>query len=224
MTTFQDIFKSSFLERLDAVSLLDAAIALVLALCLGLLIFLVYKKCYAGVMYAPSFGVTLIALTLITTLLILAVTSNIVLSLGMVGALSIVRFRTAIKEPMDIAFLFWAIAAGIVLAAGLIPLAVTGSLFVGIVLLVFSRQKNGESPYILVVHCADQDVEGQVQALVAARVRRLNLKSKSVSPGRIELNYEVRLRDADTEFVNELGAMEGVGNVVLVSYNGDYMG
>ncbi len=94
---------------------------------------------------------TLIALTLITTLLILAVTSNIVLSLGMVGALSIVRFRTAIKEPMDIAFLFWSIAAGIVLAAGLIPLAVLGSLFVGVVLLVFSRQKNGESPYILVV-------------------------------------------------------------------------
>ena len=205
--TFQDIFKSSFLERLDAVSLPDAAIALALAFCLGLFIFLVYKKCYAGVMYAPSFGVTLI-----------------VLSLGMVGALSIVRFRTAIKEPMDIAFLFWAIAAGIVLAAGLIPLAVVGSLFVGVVLLVFSRQKNGESPYILVVHCADQDVEGQVRALVEARVRRLNLKSKSVAPGQIELNYEVRLRDADTEFVNELGAMEGVGNVVLVSYNGDYMG
>ena len=221
--TFQDIFKSSFLERLDAVSLPDAAIALALAFCLGLFIFLVYKKCYAGVMYAPSFGVTLIALTLITTLLILAVTSNIVLSLGMVGALSIVRFRTAIKEtaikePMDIAFLFWAIAAGIVLAAGLIPLAVVGSLFVGVVLLVFSRQKNGESPYILVVHCADQDVEGQVRALVEARVRRLNLKSKSVAPGQIELNYEVRLRDADTEFVNELGAMEGVGNVVRPSY------
>ena len=124
MTTFQDIFKSSFLERLDSVSLLDTAIALVLAFLLGLFIFLIYKKSYSGVMYAPSFGVTLIALTMITTLLILAVTSNIVLSLGMVGALSIVRFRTAIKEPMDIAFLFWAIAAGIVLAAGLIPLAV----------------------------------------------------------------------------------------------------
>ena len=151
-------------------------------------------------------------------------TSNIILSLGMVGALSIVRFRTAIKEPMDIAFLFWSIAAGIVLAAGLIPLAVLGSLFIGLVLLTFSRQKNGESPYILVIHCADQTVEGQVRALVEARVRRLNLKSKSVVPGQIELNYEVRLRDADTEFVNELGAMKGVGNVVLVSYNGDYMG
>ena len=224
MTTFQDIFKSSFLERLDSVSLLDTALALVLAFLLGLVIFLVYKSSYSGVMYSPSFGVTLIALTLITTLLILAVTSNIVLSLGMVGALSIVRFRTAIKEPMDIAFLFWAIAAGIVLAAGLIPLAVVGSLFVGVVLLVFSRQKNGESPYILVVHCADQDVEGQVRALVEARVRRLNLKSKSVAPGQIELNYEVRLRGDDTDFISALSDQQGVISAVLVSYNGDYMG
>ena len=214
MTTFQDIFKSSFLERLDSVSLLDTALALVLAFLLGLFIFLVYKRSYSGVMYSPSFGVTLI----------LAVTSNIVLSLGMVGALSIVRFRTAIKEPMDIAFLFWSIAAGIVLAAGLIPLAVLGSLFVGAVLLVFSRQKNGESPYILVVRCASPREEEQVRALVEARVRRLNLKSKAVSPGEIELNFEVRLREADTGFVNELGAMSGVDHVVLVSYNGDYMG
>ena len=154
MITFQDMFKSSFLERMDSVSLLDAALALALAFLLGLFIFLVYKRSYSGVMYSASFGVTLIALTLITTLLILAVTSNVVLSLGMVGALSIVRFRTAIKEPMDIAFLFWAIAAGIVLAAGLLPLAVLGSLFVGVVLLVFSSRKSGESPYILVVHCA----------------------------------------------------------------------
>ena len=222
--TFQDIFKSSFLDRLDSVSLLDTAIALALSFLLGLFIFLVYKKSYAGVMYAPSFGVTLIALAMITTLLILAVTSNIVLSLGMVGALSIVRFRTAVKEPMDIAFLFWAIAVGIVLAAGLIPLAVVGSLCVGLMLLVFSRQKSGQSPYILVVHCATQDEEERVRALVEARVRRLNLKSKSVSPGRIELNYEVRLRDGDAEFVNELGELAGVDHVVLVSYNGDYMG
>ena len=222
--TFRDVFKSDFLENIASVSLLDMGIALVLAFLLGLFLFFIYKKCYSGVMYSASFGVTLIALAMITALLILTVVSNVVLSLGMVGALSIVRFRTAIKEPMDIAFLFWAIAVGIVLAAGLIPLAVLGSLFVGIVLLVFSRQKNGESPYILVVHCASQDEEAQVRALVEARVRRLNLKSKSVSPGEIELNYEVRLRDADTGFVGELGAMAGVSHVVLVSYNGDYMG
>ena len=191
---------------------------------LACFIYLSYRISHDGSIYSRKFNVSLVALTMITTTVMIVIGNNIALSLGMVGALSIVRFRTAIKEPMDIAFLFWAIAAGIVLAAGLIPLAVVGSLFVGVVLLVFSRQKNGESPYILVVHCADQDVEGQVRALVEARVRRLNLKSKSVAPGQIELNYEVRLRDADTEFVNELGAMEGVGNVVLVSYNGDYMG
>ena len=111
--TFSDIFKSSFLENVTSVSLLDMVLALVLAFGIGLFIFFVYKKTYGGVMYSSSFGVTLIALTMITTLVILAVTSNIVLSLGMVGALSIVRFRTAIKEPMDIAFLFWSIAVGI---------------------------------------------------------------------------------------------------------------
>lgn len=195
-----------------------------MTLLLGLLIFFSYAISHRGTIYSRKFNVSLVMLAVLTGTVMIVIGSNIALSLGMVGALSIVRFRTAIKEPMDIAFLFWAIAAGIVLAAGLIPLAVVGSLFVGVVLLVFSRQKNGESPYILVVHCADQDVEGQVRALVEARVRRLNLKSKSVAPGQIELNYEVRLREADTEFVNELGAMEGVGNVVLVSYNGDYMG
>lgn len=223
-TTFQDIFKSGFLERMDSVSLLDTAMAMLLAFLLGLFIFFIYKRSYSGVMYSASFGVTLIALTLITTLLILAVTSNVILSLGMVGALSIVRFRTAIKEPMDIVFLFWAIAAGIVLAAGLLLLAVAGSLFVGIVLLVFSSRKEGEAPYILVVHCDSAEEEAMVRALVAQRVRRLNLKSKSVAPGQIELNYEVRLRDADAGFVNELGVMDGVSHVVLVSYNGDYMG
>ena len=139
--TFQDIFKSSFLENIASISLLDMVIALFLAFLLGLFIFFIYKKSYSGVMYSASFGVTLIALSLITTLLIMTVVSNIVLSLGMVGALSIVRFRTAIKEPMDIAFLFWAIAVGIVLAAGLIPLAVFGSIFIGVVLFAIALKK-----------------------------------------------------------------------------------
>ena len=126
----------------------DMVLALALAFLLGLFIFFIYKSSYSGVMYSDSFGVTLVALSLITTLLILTVVSNVVLSLGMVGALSIVRFRTAIKEPMDIAFLFWSIAVGIVLAAGLIPLAVFGSIFIGAVLYVFSKKKTVDSPYI----------------------------------------------------------------------------
>ena len=134
--SFSDVFKSSFLENVTSVSIFDMVLEMVLAFALGLFIFYVYKKTYTGVMYSSGFGVTLIALTMITTLVILAVTSNVVLSLGMVGALSIVRFRTAIKEPLDIAFLFWAIAAGIVLAAGMIPLAVFGSVLIGVILLV----------------------------------------------------------------------------------------
>ena len=156
---FNDIFKSSFLENITSVSLLDMAIALALAFCLGLFIFFVYKKTYSGVMYSSSFGGTLVALTMITTMTILAVTSNVVLSLGMVGALSIVRFRTAIKEPMDIAFLFWAIAAGIVLAAGMIPLAVFGSVIIGVVMLLFMNRKAAHNPYIAVISVADAAAE-----------------------------------------------------------------
>ena len=222
--TFRDVFKSDFLENIASVSLLEMGIALVLAFLLGLFLFFIYKKCYSGVMYSASFGVTLIALAMITALLILTVVSNVVLSLGMVGALSIVRFRTAIKEPMDIAFLFWAIAVGIVLAAGLIPLAVFGSIGIGAVLYAFAKKKTVDSPYILVLHCENGETEERARAFVQSQVKRLNLKSKSVDEGRIELNYEVRLREDSSAFVNELEAMAGVSRVVLVSYNGDYMG
>ena len=140
--TFNDIFKSSFLENVTAVSITDMALALVLSFGLGMFIYLVYKKTYAGVMFSQAFGGALVAMTMITTMVILAVTSNVVLSLGMVGALSIVRFRTAIKEPMDIAFLFWAIAGGIVLAAGMIPLAIIGSLIIGVIMIVFCNKKS----------------------------------------------------------------------------------
>lgn len=221
--TFSDIFKSSFLENVTSVSPIDMVLALVLAFGLGLFIFFIYKKTFSGVMYSGSFGVTLIALTMITTLVILAVTSNVVLSLGMVGALSIVRFRTAIKEPLDIAFLFWAIAAGIVLAAGLIPLAVFGSVVIGITLLLFANRRSSETPYIIVVTCQNADAEKQAEAMLAASAKKLSLKSKSVRAGQIELNYELRLKGDETGFVSGLSELPGVGSAVLVSYNGDYL-
>lgn len=222
--TFQDIFKSSFLENLSSVSLLDMTIALALAFCLGMFIFMVYKKTFSGVMYSSSFGVTLVALTMITTLVILAVTSNVVLSLGMVGALSIVRFRTAIKEPLDIAFLFWSIAVGIVLAAGMIPLAVIGSVVIGLVLLVFVNKKSHCNPYILVLRCDGQSSENQAKAFLEQQVNRCVIKSKTVQRGSVELNLEIRLKDDNTDFINALSSMKGVNSAVLVSYNGDYMG
>ena len=222
--TFNDIFKSSFLENVTSISLLDMGIALVLAFCLGLFIFMVYKKTFSGVMYASSFGVTLIALTMITTLVIMAVTSNVVLSLGMVGALSIVRFRTAIKEPLDIAFLFWSIAVGIVLAAGMIPLAVIGSVVIGVVLLVFANQKSHVNPYIVVLQCADHKAEMSALAFLKSCVQRCVVKSKTAQKGFVELNLEIRLKGDSTDFINVLADMDGVSSAVLVSYNGDYMG
>ncbi|MBD5160506.1 MAG: DUF4956 domain-containing protein [Oscillibacter sp.] len=224
MTTFQDIFKSGFLENVTSVSLPDMVIALVLAFCIGLFIFLVYQKTFTGVMYSSSFGVTLVALTMITTLVILAVTSNVVLSLGMVGALSIVRFRTAIKEPLDIAFLFWSIAAGIVLAAGMIPLAVLGSVAIGVTLLVFVNRKSYVNPYIVVLQCDGHDSEVRARACLDRQTRRCVVKSKTVQKGMVELNLEIRLKEDNTDFINTLAEMEGVQSAVLVSYNGDYLG
>ena len=222
--TFNDIFKSSFLENVTSVSILDIAVALVLAFCLGMFIFLVYKKTFSGVMYSSSFGVTLVALTMITTVVILAVTSNVVLSLGMVGALSIVRFRTAIKEPLDIAFLFWSIAVGIVLAAGMIPLAVIGSVVIGIILLVFANRDASANPYIVVLQCDGHDSEEKAAAYLKEKTKRCVVKSKTAREGRVELTMEVRLRDDNTDFINELSGQAGVQSAVLVSYNGDYMG
>lgn len=222
--TFNDIFKSSFLENVNSVSILDMAIALALAFGLGLFIFLVYKKTFAGVMYSSSFGVTLIALTMITTVVILAVTSNVVLSLGMVGALSIVRFRTAIKEPLDIAFLFWSIAVGIVLAAGMIPLAVIGSIVIGVIMLVFVNKKSHTNPYIVVISCDGHESEKRAKEYLESQVQRCVVKSKTAQKGSIELNVEIRLKDDNTDFVNVLSDIQGVRSAVLVSYNGEYMG
>lgn len=222
--TFKDIFQSNFLENVSSVRILDMALALLLAFGLGVFIFSIYKKTFSGVMYSSGFGVTLIALTMITTVVILAVTSNVVLSLGMVGALSIVRFRTAIKEPLDIAFLFWAIAAGIVLAAGMIPLAVVGSLFIGIVLLVFANRKPYLNPYIVVISCEGHESEQKAVEFLKSRVTRCVVKSKTAQRGMVELNMEIRMKEDNTDFVNELAKMEGINSAVLVSYNGEYMG
>lgn len=222
--TFNDIFKSSFLENVTSVSLLDMVISLALAFGLGLFIFFVYKKTYSGVMYSSGFGVTLIALTMITNLVILAVTSNVVLSLGMVGALSIVRFRTAIKEPLDIAFLFWSIAAGIVLAAGMIPLSVIGSIIIGAVLIIFVNKKAHINPYIVVIKCDSHESEAAAHEFLTKQTQRCTVKSKAAVNGAVEVNYEIRLKDDNTDFVNILSEMNGVQSAVLVSFNGEYMG
>ena len=220
--TFSDIFKSSFLEKATEFSVLDVALAMLFSFAIGLFIFYVYKKTFSGVMYSASFGVSIMAMTLITTLIILAVTSNIILSLGMVGALSIVRFRTAVKEPLDIAFLFWAISAGIVVGAGLIPLAVIGSVFIGIILLVFVNRKSSDTPYIMVLNLDNDQAESDCMALIKAKTKKNLIKAKTVSRNGIELTVEVRLLDMSAKLLNELLEINGVNNACLVSYNGEY--
>lgn len=221
--SFSDIFKTNFLEQAKTFSITDMCISLGLSFIVGLFIFFIYKKTFNGVMYSSSFGLSLIIMTMITSLVILAVTSNVVLSLGMVGALSIVRFRTAIKEPMDIAFLFWAIAVGIVLGAGLITLAITGSVFIGLILLVFANKKSNEQPYLLIVNLKDDEAEDNVLNVVKAGVKKHRVKAKTVSENGIELTLEVRLKENTSKFVNMISSANGVLNAVLVSYNGEYM-
>ncbi|CEH33708.1 DUF4956 domain-containing protein [Romboutsia lituseburensis] len=221
--TFNDVFKSSFVDKVSGFSAIDSIIALGAAFLVGLFIYMVYKKTFMGVMYSRPFNVSLVALTMLTTFVILAVTSNVVLSLGMVGALSIVRFRTAIKDPMDLVFLFWAIASGIVLGAGLIPLAIFASIVMGLILVFFANKTVLDTPYILMINCSDENSEEVVNKKIKSTFSKYQVKSKSVIADRgIELVFEVRMKNGETKFVNELSQIQGVTNSVLVSYNGDY--
>ncbi|MBQ6369234.1 MAG: DUF4956 domain-containing protein [Parasporobacterium sp.] len=221
--TFNDIFKSSFLESVKEFSVVDTLVGLLFALIIGLFIFLIYKKTFSGVMYSTGFALSLIGLSLVTTLVIMAVTSNVVLSLGMVGALSIVRFRAAIKEPMEIVFLFWAIAAGIVIGAGMIPLAVIGSVIIGIILVVFVNRKVRYTPYILIMNCADDKAEEEALAVIKGAVDKYIVKSKTVTDAGIELTAEIRVKDETTAFVNQVNKVNGVSGATLVAFNGEYM-
>ena len=220
--SFEDILKSSFLEKVSEVSVLNSALALVAAFVLGMFIYFIYRKTFSGVMYSKPFNTSLVLLTMLTTFVILAVTSNVVLSLGMVGALSIVRFRTAIKDPLDLVFLFWAIGVGIILGAGLYPLAFLGSILIGIVLLGFVSKTTQESPYVLMLDLENETAEVTAADLLKKKFNRVRLKSKTVKKGEIELIYEIRIKNDDSTFMNELSSLKGVKNATLVSYNGEY--
>lgn len=212
----------TFLNKAASFSIPDILAALGISFVIGLFIFMVYKKTYIGVMYSSSFGITLIAMDLITTLVILAVSSNLITSLGMVGALSIVRFRTVVKEPLDLVYLFWSITTGIIVGAGLIPLAVIGSIAIGFVLFVFVNRKTADTPYVVVINCDDENAESQSTSMLKNHTKKHLVKSKNVSKNGIELTVEVRLKDSSVKFINDLLTINGVSNAVLVSYNGDY--
>ena len=216
--SFNDIFKSSFLENVSEFSILDTVIGLAVALVIGLFIFIIYKKTLTGVLYSSGFALTLVGLSLVTTLVIMAVTSNVVLSLGMVGAL-----RTAIKEPVEIVFLFWSLAVGIVIGAGMIPLAVIGSAIIGVILLLFANRKIHNNPYILVMNCADEKTEKAALDILGKDTEHYIVKSKTITTAGIELTAELRTKEASTGFVNLISRLPGVENATLVSYNGEYL-
>jgi Uncharacterized membrane protein len=222
--TFSDILKDSFTDNFTSdIAISKIVITLMISFFVGLFIYMLYKRIFSGILYSKSFNVSLIGMTLITSMVIIAINSNLVLSLGMVGALSIVRFRTPIKDPTDLIFLFWAAAAGIVTGAGFYTLAIIGSAIVGLVLFVFVKKASFETPYLLVINCDGDKSEGQVVSKLTTLVKRFNVKQKSVTSDNVEMTIEIRLREQESRFVNEVTAISGVKNAVLISYSGDYV-
>lgn len=217
----QDIFKKSFLEldMFAQASMLSVLVGLSVTLIIGLFIYQVYKSTFKGVIYSQSFNVSIVALSLVTALIIMTISSNVVLSLGMVGALSIVRFRAAIKDPRDIVFMFWAIAAGIASGAGIYTVAVAGSLFIGLVLIVMSKRKHSVSAYLLVVKYEKQAKEAVLKVLAG---QDYELKSKVVSRGITEMTLELTAIGDNTAYVESIADIDGVESAVLVKYNGDF--
>ena len=223
MIHFDDVFKSSFLSNAESFSMFDAVIAIAVSAILGYIIFMVHKKTFRSVMYSVSFGLTLIAMTVITSMLILAVTSNVVLSLGMVGALSIVRFRTAIKEPLDIAFVFWSIAIGIVVGAGLIPLAVFGTVIIAVFFVITLTVKPRKSPYILVFKTKSHKAEDYAFEKIGEISKKYRIKSRAKNEHDTEFVIEIFISNKDTDIVDKLSDTQDIKDVNLVSYNGEYM-
>jgi uncharacterized membrane protein YhiD involved in acid resistance len=215
--TFTDIFKNSFLESSTDLSVVTICITLLLSFLIGFFIFQIYKKTYQNVVYTKSFNLSLVMMTVITSLVIMAVTSNIVLSLGMVGALSIVRFRAAIKDPMDIVFMFWAIASGIVTGAGLYLLSLVGTIVIGLILYIFTLNMKNETPYLLLINFSKEEDESQVLNKLKSKVDKYLVKSKTVNSSEIELTIELRIKNNEMGFVNELKEIGSVSNAMLVS-------
>lgn len=220
---FSDIFKSNFLEKTTSFSLIDSLIGLVTAFFIGLFIYAVYKKTFNGVIYSHSFNISLIIMSMATSLVIMGISSNVLLSLGMVGALSIVRFRTPIKDPMDLVYIFWAIISGILCGAGFIPLVVVGAVLIGLVLLVFVNKITVENPYLLIVKYEEDLACEEVERIIAAQSKKFALKSKSIIQDyEIESTYEIRVKQNDAKVMDEITKVPGVKSAVMLSYDGNF--
>ncbi len=201
-------------------TLTPVIIALVAAYILGVLIHYVYRKAFRGVVYNHTFSVSLAAMTVLTTMITLAISSNIALSLGMVGALSIVRYRTAIKDPMDILFLFWAVATGITVGAKLHYLALVGSIIVILLLITINRPDPRSMVYILVVHYSGEDIGDELRRILHGR--RYKIKSKTLRKDAVELAIELRVKGDNLAFMDTINGLPSVNDATLIQYSGEY--
>ncbi len=221
--TWDDIFDNDFLDQITGdLTAAGIIISLLLSLAFGLFIFFIYKRTFQGVMYSKTFNIALIALSMVSCTIILGVTTSVALSLGTLGALSIVRFRTAIKDPIDVVYMFWAIAIGIITGAGLYLLATLASLVIGVVLYLFSKFNIRYQPYLLVIHYGTDEPENAIFETLSAKIGTYKVKSKNRTPESCELTVEIRARGDQSRVVNTLGAIEGVTGVAMVSYDGEY--
>ena len=220
--TFNDVFKSSFLDSFSSFSLLDTALSLGAAFVIGLFIFYVYQKTYSGVLYSRSFNVSLVAILLVTTLVISGVTSNVVLSLGMVGALSIVRFRTAVKDPMDLLYLFWAITTGITTGAGMYVLALIAAVvMIAMIFLFYHKQQKGRI-YIAVIHYQGDEAGDEI--IRSFGKMKYFIKSKTMRGEKTEMAVEVFCRQNELNFTEKIRKITNVEDITLIQYNGEYHG
>lgn len=220
----QDFIKKSILESgvFDGASLINIALGLVTAVIMGAVIYVIYSKFYVGVIYSRSFAITLVGMTVLTAMVTIAISTNIVISLGMVGALSIVRFRTAIKDPLDLLYLFWAITTGITAGAGMYSLVVaTAVVMIGMIYLFYNKQQKGRI-YIVVIHYMGDEVGDNI--VRAFGKMKYFVKSKTVRKGKTEMAIEVYCKDNETSFLDKIHNLEGVVDATLIQYNGEYHG
>ena len=218
--TFNDIFKSGFLESVTEFSTIDTLLGMLFGLIIGLFIFMIYKKTFNGVMYSTGFAMALVGLALVTTLVIMAVTSNVVLSLGMVGALSIVRFRTAVKDPLDLVFMFWSISVGIICGAGMPGLAVILTVVATILAAVFYKLPETRKSMLLVVNATGSECLGRVFGIVERYNKNYNVKSRNLTKESADIVMEIRLKDCDG-LLKELNEIEEVASVSMVAHKGE---
>lgn len=220
----QDFIKKSILESgvFDGVTLTGIAISLLTAFIAGAVIYLVYSKFYVGVIYSRSFAITLVGMTVLTTMVTLAISTNIVISLGMVGALSIVRFRTAVKDPMDLLYLFWAITTGITAGAKMYLLVAATAVFMILLIALFHKKQQKGRIYIAIIHfTGDEAGENVIRAF--GKIKYF-VKSQTVRKETTEMAVELFFKKYDTTFLERIREIEGVQDATLIQYNGEYHG